>query len=116
MIEPEAGKFYKTRNGGKAHVLGVRIDGGGCYPFVGYVVDGDAPIVWAEDGRYNVDVKGHALDLIEEWVEPIEHTFWVNVYSDCQSVHESRSKANKVAGSDRLACVEVVCTEGQFDD
>jgi hypothetical protein len=67
MIKLEAGKYYKTREGQKAYVVG-RMKGTCDYPWIGQI--GDAfPFYWTDEGVGSprcvmVD------DLVEEWKEP----------------------------------------------
>ncbi len=112
-IEP--GKFYKTRGGEKVHVLGRREDDNEKYQFVGYIVGGETQS-WDINGLVPSAINMNLKDLIEEWVEPVEHTFWVNVYPYVVCAYESRKDADKDAEPDRVACVKVTCEEGQWDD
>ena len=115
MINPEPGKFYKTHSGEKAHVLGRRDDGSE-YPFIGYIVGGQR-LAWRADGSYELcPNKPNSFDLVEEWVEPVERTLWVNVYADVTAAHPTRERADWVQCPNRLARVKVTCTEGQFDE
>ena len=113
MINPEPGKFYKTHSGEKAHVLGFREDDGE-YPIVGCVVYGDVA-TWTKDGLFFNRSHSHPLDLIEEWVELVERTFWVNVYPESAIIFTSKERADCIQRPNRQARVKVTCTEGQWD-
>ena len=115
MINPEPGKFYKTHSGEKAHVLGRRDDGSE-YPFIGYIVGGQR-LAWRADGSYELcPNKPNSFDLVEEWVEPVERTFWVNVYPESAIIFTSKERADCIQRPNRQARVKVTCMEGQFDD
>ncbi len=115
----EAGKYYKIRGGGQAHILGVREDGVGDYQAVGYIVgdmDNSAE-AWTMEGRYFSGVGESSVDLIEEWKEPKRGTVWVNVYpGPCWDVYPHKIEADCGALSSRLACIRVDWVEGQFDE
>lgn len=70
----EAGKFYKTRNGDKACVVGIIPDELGLsYPVMGYGIrknGGGYSATWTLEGMHSVTQGPDEFDLVEEWKEP----------------------------------------------
>jgi hypothetical protein len=66
MIKLEAGKYYKTRGGQKAYVIG-KDQNASDFPWVGSV-GRIFPVLWAEDGTQSGITR--PTDLVEEWKEP----------------------------------------------
>lgn len=89
-------------------------DVAGPYPLVAVYRDGDREHV------YQADADGRAPapydhEFLREAVEPVCHTFWVNVYENYFSVYAQRKFADEYAGRGRIGCVKVdiKCVPGQ---
>ena len=105
----EVGKFYKTRRGSKVRIY--TIENGGEYPIHGAVFNGTwESYSWNRDGEWVDNLTPAGDDIVAEWVEEEERTYWINVY-DFQSedvMHRSKKSADDSAlFSSRLACVPV---------
>lgn len=72
----EAGKYYRTRDGRKAYVIGQNVfECNYGKWFAGYI-DGDAdPLDWSIDGCIFSDKSESHRDLVAEWVEKKKWTF-----------------------------------------
>ena len=58
-----------------------------------------------------------SLVLTEPWREPITGTVWVNVYPNNNfTIHDKKESAAIAAWGDRIACVKVPYTEGEFHE
>lgn len=114
-LKIEAGKCYRTRDGEKAHVLGIRSDLV-TYPVLGYIDGEPSNRVWTMSGRSDIHAENH-FDLISEWKEPRKGEVWVNIYTTDQvtnHTHATREDADHAASyGNRLACVRVPWVEGQ---
>lgn len=66
MIKLEVGKQYITRDGRLAKVIGTT--GLERYPYTVFVVRGPMNASYAENGRYNVNIHSHDLDLVSEYL------------------------------------------------
>lgn len=70
---------------------------------------------WNADGRFMSPDCEHDYDLVNV---PDKHVFYVNAYEHDPLLvpQRSREEADRNAAKDRIACVRVEWTEGQFDD
>lgn len=113
----EAGKYYLSRDGRQVHVVAIRDDMAQLFPVLGYFTGLSGFSAWTADGgRGNLSGPNDSLDLIEEWVEPLGGTVWVNVYeNDELYTHHSREAADRCCKNNqtRLACIEVNWKEGE---
>ncbi len=99
-VQYQIGKFYKNKIGGAVHEC---VD----------MTLGGLPVMknTRNDGGKVFIYQGENL---EEYTPPRTGKLWLNVYSDSDLyLYETRESADRHAGSDRLACVEVNWTEGQ---
>lgn len=110
-------KQYKTRCGYPVRIYAT--DGVGAYPIHGAYCEGGDWILskWTEAGRREIG-RTRPCDLFE--VKPrIQRDVWVNVYPETisyeMSCYSHREDADRLAGSNRLACVKVTidCEEGE---
>lgn len=110
--QPQAGEYWITRDGDKAYVGYVRE--GQDYCLIGHIEGSYLTFVWLSTGCTNQNESENASDLIEEWVEPLGGTVWVNVYLDGESKsHPLKSYADAASDKSRLACIEVNWKEGE---
>lgn len=65
-----------------------------------------------------MDLHGdRLLDILDGDAAMSDKTFWVNVYpGPAFQPRETRQECDQTAGGDRVACVKVEYTEGQFDE
>jgi hypothetical protein len=104
---------YQTRSG-----LAVRLisdNGTVGFPIIGVVEGRTLPDSWQADGKF-LDRGGDSfLDLVPV---PVTRTAYINVYPSGMSVlsHPTRARADENAASNRIACVKVTYTKGQFDE
>jgi hypothetical protein len=88
------------------------------YPIVGYIGDSPRPTAWTQEGKCHNDAPVANL----ENVPPARHVGYVNVYQDGQAqgykLKRTREEADQIASPlvNRIACVRIEYTEGQFDD
>lgn len=97
-------KKFQTRSGDPVRIL--CIDAGGTYPIVG-ISEGDV-YRWCDSGTYDIDDQSTKdIDLINA---KTKREGWLNI---CQGnsvscfIRDSREEADKVAGSDRVACIHI---------
>lgn len=114
----EAGKKYVTRAGGVVMVLGPSDDP--VHPFLVFEYETGQTDTYTADGTFSVFGDSPYLDLIAEYVEPVKHVRYFNIYSH-NELHGrgycSREKADATADkSKRTGCIRVEWTDGQFDD
>ena len=66
--------------------------------------------VWFENGGWCLK-RGHQYDLVDV---PVKHIRWVNVY-DIKNPrsHPTKEKADKYAGTNRIACIKIEYEEGE---
>lgn len=101
-VKYQIGKFYKNKIGGAVHEC-VDMTLGGLPVMKNTRNDGGKAPVFIYQG-----------ENLEEYTPPKTGKLWLNVYSDSDLyLYETRESADRHAGSDRLACVEVNWTEGQ---
>ena len=115
----EVGKYYKTRNGYKAHILHILdCDGIGNKNIVGYTTSPDGvfwdTVLWTMAGATN---NPH-MELVEEWKGPKSGVAYVNIFvNGIGGAFNTRSAADGTSvKEDRIACVRIEWKEGQFDD
>jgi len=100
-----------TENGDHVRIL--MLDGGGDWPIIGAVQNGDSES-W-HTARWRADGMSVTLDRRLHLVPPKRGgTMWVNFYDDGRTTHHSRERADEFASINghRLACIEVNWTEG----
>lgn len=100
---------YQTKDGRKVKIYAT--DGGGNLPVHGAIKGcGWWQGEWTLNGGWLTEGECRN-DLIDV---PKEHTVWVNVYRALlSSVHPSREKADALAASNRIACLEITFEEGE---
>lgn len=119
----EAGKYYRTRDGRKAYIVGQnpfdKDDADIGFPFGGFVRGGNGDCLewWRGDGRF--EVREDAMDLVAEWVEPkrikgfIALKYTGNSFVAVTShVHGTLEEAMKMFKGDTSAIVEIDILEG----
>lgn len=115
----EVGKFYKTRDGGKAYVAGPNpfTDGAG-YCWLGAIELFDT-VHWTNCGKF-ISFEESPHDLVAEWIDPsktVKINGWVNIYPDFVSshMHPDKAQADKWRVKECIACVEaeIEYTPGQ---
>ena len=104
-IEP--GKFYKTRDGRKVRIYAV--DGENAFPVHAALYEGGNWFIhdYTLDGKF--DSTFSDSDLISEWPEEMERTYWINVYEDSSVMGcwSTKEYADHHAEEGRIACVPV---------
>ena len=73
-LKLEAGKYFRTRGGRKAYLLGRFPEGvcGGTLEGAVVCDNGDWDCIgWGADGRIYADGRDDADDLVAEWIEPV---------------------------------------------
>lgn len=116
----EAGKYYRTRDGRKAVVIG-------CSPFAstnsnyrvaGFIEDFSIGAAWKTDGKWGDGLDNR--DLVAEWVEPKRIKGWVNIRLvdgrfNFGMLHATHGEALKLidAREPVLACIEIDVLEGE---
>jgi hypothetical protein len=120
-MQIEVGKYYRTRDGGKALIMGM--DDHAKYPIVGRINGHQEPAAWNRDGDFiDSTVTESGEDLIAPWCDPIKVEGWVNMYAeghpsmDCAPspglfIYKTKADADKYSAADRLACVRVTGEE-----
>jgi len=114
-------KPVETRSGRKVRILCT--DAKDDYPVVGLVQntahDGEYVERWSLTGQYHLS-KGNPLDLVNV---AVEHTVWINIYSDDNELHKHTSAAkarhwgtNNLGEELRIACKKITYKEGEFDE
>lgn len=111
-------KPIQARNGNKVTIL--TTEARGPSPIIGYIGQSTSLAMWRADGRWYEDGSESRYDLVNV---PQKRTIvrYVNMYKDadeCSTMHKSRSRADACAGPSRVGCkrVEIVLTEGEYDD
>ncbi len=113
-----SGGKVQTRDGRPVKVLST--EGAALFPIVGYVDGQVRPEVWQPNGGW--EPWEGPRDLIPA---PKKHVGWVNVYASSlpnagpfilRTTLRSRADADRVACDNRIACIRVEFTEGQFDE
>ena len=117
LEEAKAGKPVQLANGTKARIICFDTKRSGDYPITTLVEVGESKY---EDCRpYNNNGEAYykypGTDLV---MAPEEKVFYVNIYPEEDGcIHHSRKTADRAAShGNRIACVKVTYTEGQYDD
>ena len=98
----EVGKAY-IRKGGEGYKM----------VYIGPYAPGNVFLFAGEDlrgGWMPSSLDMEKLDLIEEWVEPVVHRMWANVYNDCIGVFHS-SKETAVNAGRQYASLATILIE-----
>lgn len=104
-------KPVQTRDGRQVRILCT--DMIGTFPMVGLIKGhcGDEDVaMWTSDGKYRLfDDCEHDLMNVPE-----KHSVWINFYKSGMRYgwHTSKEMADRQAGEDRIACVNVVFNDG----
>ncbi len=106
----EVGKLYATRDGRQVRIYST--DGCGEYPIHGAVKieEGWESADWTHKGRFNVQRPDMKTDIVAEWVEEEERTYWINFYPrnvTDDRLHKEKGMADRCASVERIACVPV---------
>lgn len=109
----EVGKEYRTRNGSKIKVI-YKKPVAFTHPYVAVTFEDYSVLLYTKYGQYTNHSQS-GWDIIEEWMEPVRVSGWVNVYSDGVGVvYATKEKADRIlTGESRIACVYVSGVEGQ---
>lgn len=122
LVEPPIDwtKPVQTRDGTPVNILSR--EGRGTFPVIGYIGDATDVDTWTAEGKYRTNKSGPE-DLMNVPETPKQTEVWCNVY---QSRHDdglevggtalSRAEADRICSHDRVGCIKVVLTEGQFDN
>jgi len=113
MTKFDLKKPVQTRDGRKARI--VATDRIGKHSIVALIGEGEMPCAYPVNGLCGGPEYLTCNDLVNI---PKRHTAWINFYSsDLLSHfniwHATKEEADRGAGSNRLACVEVPWFEGQ---
>jgi hypothetical protein len=115
-LKIEAGKCYRTRDGRKAHVLGIRDDVDVPHPVIGFIEGDKTTHCWCKDGGYYATSAESGYDLISEWKEPRSGEVWVSV-SRRGVLDELVVAAHEYPVSSDMRCLAILgpipWTEGQ---
>lgn len=79
------------------------------HPIMGYIGEDTNLSFWTAEGAFFADEQSNR-DLIH-----LEEGYF-NIYPANACMHPTRTMANAKASPDRLACIKVSYTVGQFDD
>lgn len=111
-------KPLQTRGGDPVTII--TREGRGKYSVIGYIGDEDGMAQWLPDGRF-FDEEGHA-DIINVPEKPMQKEVWFNIFKEDGTLRtghrfDTRQEADdSPSGFDRVGCIKVVLTEGQFDN
>lgn len=103
-------KPLQTRNGEKAELVYDGISGDWPLAVVVHRHSGEITMrTYTREGIFYLDKNStcNLMNVPEKW------TIWLNVYEGQQTGHPSRRLADRYAGPNRIACVEVTYTEGE---
>ncbi len=112
----EVDRFYRTRDGRRAHILAALCGNPNIlYPVTGIIDGNDEFVTWTFSGHNLINSVSN-YDLVSEWIEPIKIDGWINVYEDGITsfrFYQSKEQAdqNDYNRSDRVACIRVTGTE-----
>jgi hypothetical protein len=119
-MQLEAGKYYRTRDGRKAYVVGSDpFNPSEPFPFVGWIA-GCGLRTWTASGAW-ANFQSDC-DLVAPWKEPETETMVLALYramnghNICSSFYGGPEAARRViagAGGELLALKEVTITEGE---
>ena len=102
-------KPVQTRSG--LPVTIITTEGRGRCSIIGYLGEQDCLTHWLSDGRYT-----HASKTKHDLINvPKKRVMYVNIYREREDLFYS-SEFPLEAGVERIACIRVEYTEGQFDD
>ena len=106
-------KPVQTRSGLPVTIITTK--GRGKYCVLGFVGEDEFVTRWNIDGRIDCSKVNHELDLINV---PEKRVMYVNIYRELVPfAYMSREHADQDKYiKDRIACIRVEYTEGQFDD
>lgn len=116
-LKIEAGKFYRTRDGRKAEVVGQRSEASGATPWIG-VIDATELCAWHLDGyTFWPKTKPYGTDLVSEWRELRKWTSHALVYEPLDSpgvalTDWSKEPAEPFLCNKILARATITITEG----
>jgi hypothetical protein len=106
-------KPIQTRDGRAVTILST--EGRGLYTAIGYIGDCSSLETWTPMGRVSLTGGQQDTDLINV---PGKCVRYLNLYEGYMLCHTypSRAEADKYCASDRIACIRIEYTEGQFDE
>ena len=112
----KAGKPVQTVDGCAARIICFDAQTQDGYPIIALVKEGKT----GEENCRSFTIRGEnfcctSKDLV---MAPEEKVFYVNIYPEEDGcIHHSRKTADRAAShGNRIACVKVTYTEGQYDD
>lgn len=116
----EVGKYYRARDGSKLKFVH-RFRGDVQNPCL--FVDEEEGYSWRAADPAGTPINDlNRWIIVADWVEPRIQEVWLNMYPDRQPrVWLSRKAADDVALNERIACERIACikvtlTEGQWDE
>ncbi|MBZ9674537.1 hypothetical protein [Mesorhizobium sp. ES1-1] len=123
-LQLEAGKYYRTRDGRKAVVVGLSPFEGTGETFVaaGYIETEPTVMTWSMDGFFSPTRNNHHRDLVAEWVEPKRIKGFVALWdighggsliAGCSHVYLTLDAAKAEGFCGVIAYVEIDVLEGQ---
>lgn len=113
-------KPLQTRDGDPVTII--TREGRGEFSVIGYIGDGDETVIWLSDGRFYDDHESNDRDIINVPEKPMQKEVWFNVFKEegtLRTGHRfyTRQEADdSPVSEDRVGCIKVVLTEGQFDN
>lgn len=116
MTQISLDKHYKTRDGREVVLVALApaLEGECSYPVIGYIKSTDGrinPSSWTRAGEWLITGEGYDANLVEV---PKKYTQWLNIYPGERIFpYPSKQEADKGSGSERIACIEVIYTEGE---
>ena len=109
------GEIYKTRDG--RNVIIYAIYPKQKYGILGAVFDDGrwCPDTWTLNGAYYEENGDLDSELMPH--EPETHVGWINIYGkEAGQFYSTREDSDKLALSNRTACIRIEWHEGQYDD
>ena len=105
-------KPVQTRSG--LPVTIITTEGRAGYPVLGYIGDEKDLSHWSLNSHYVLDLD-NKYDLINV---PEKRVGYINLFSNftARGNYTDKSQADRSAGQNRIACIRVEYTEGQFDE
>lgn len=113
-------KPLQTRGGDPVTII--TREGRGKFSVIGYIGAGDETAIWLSDGRFYNNREPDYRDIINVPEKPIQKEVWFNVFKEegtLRTGHRfyTRQEADdSPVSEDRVGCIKVVLTEGQFDN